>query len=138
MLGVAVEAMNMIGAEARGHCGNRYYEPARDTAIVWDKETPESRSIMQSYGSAAGHLSIVTALKEKGLTDKFRDKTGLVIDAYFSGTKVKWILDNVPGARERAERETSFRHSGDLADLETDQGCSSCDGLFQRIPHHAV
>ena len=42
--------------------------------------------------------------KEKGLTDKFREKTGLVIDAYFSGTKVKWILDNVPGARERAER----------------------------------
>ena len=43
-------------------------------------------------------------LKEKGLTDKFREKTGLVIDAYFSGTKVKWLLDNVPGARERAER----------------------------------
>jgi glycerol kinase len=43
-------------------------------------------------------------LKEKGLTDKFREKTGLVIDAYFSGTKVKWLLDNVPGARERAEK----------------------------------
>ena len=42
--------------------------------------------------------------KEKGLTDKFREKTGLVIDAYFSGTKVKWLLDNVPGARERAEK----------------------------------
>ena len=53
---------------------------------------------MQSYGSAAGHL------KAKGLTDKFRMKTGLVIDAYFSATKVKWILDNVPGAREKAER----------------------------------
>ena len=42
-------------------------------------------------------------LKEKGLTDKFREKTGLVIDAYFSGTKIKWILDNVAGAREKAE-----------------------------------
>ena len=41
---------------------------------------------------------------EKGLTDKFREKTGLVIDAYFSGTKLKWILDNVPGVRERAEK----------------------------------
>ena len=43
-------------------------------------------------------------LKEKGLTEKFRQKTGLVIDAYFSATKIKWILDHVPGARERAER----------------------------------
>ena len=42
-------------------------------------------------------------LKEKGLTEKFRQKTGLMIDAYFSGTKVKWILDNIPGAREKAE-----------------------------------
>ncbi|MDB2050335.1 FGGY family carbohydrate kinase, partial [Clostridium perfringens] len=43
-------------------------------------------------------------LKEKGLTDKFREKTGLIIDAYFSGTKLKWILDNVEGVRERAEK----------------------------------
>lgn len=43
-------------------------------------------------------------LKEKGLTEEFRRKTGLVIDAYFSGTKVKWLLDHVPGARERAEK----------------------------------
>ena len=43
-------------------------------------------------------------LKERGLTDSFRKKTGLVIDAYFSATKIRWILDHVPGARERAER----------------------------------
>ena len=43
-------------------------------------------------------------MKEKGLTETFREKTGLIIDAYFSGTKVKWILDHVPGARARAER----------------------------------
>ena len=43
-------------------------------------------------------------LKDKGLTDKFREKTGLIIDAYFSGTKLKWILDNVDGVRERAEK----------------------------------
>ncbi|WP_288202786.1 FGGY family carbohydrate kinase, partial [uncultured Porphyromonas sp.] len=43
-------------------------------------------------------------LKEKGLVDTFRAKTGLVIDAYFSGTKLKWILDNVEGVRERAEK----------------------------------
>ena len=50
------------------------------------------------------NIGILDTLKEKGLTDKFREKTGLVIDAYFSGTKVKWLLDNVPGARERAEK----------------------------------
>ena len=44
-------------------------------------------------------------LKEKGLTEKFRQKTGLMIDAYFSGTKVKWILDNIPGAREKQRQE---------------------------------
>ncbi|MDK8210650.1 FGGY family carbohydrate kinase, partial [Bacillus subtilis] len=46
---------------------------------------------------------ICEELKAKGLNDTFRDKTGLLIDAYFSGTKVKWILDNVEGAREKAE-----------------------------------
>ena len=44
------------------------------------------------------------SLKEKGLTDTIREKTGLVVDAYFSGTKLKWILDNVEGVRERAEK----------------------------------
>ena len=47
--------------------------------------------------------SICEELKEKGLNDVFREKTGLLIDAYFSGTKIKWILDNVKGAREKAE-----------------------------------
>ena len=56
------------------------------------------------FGIGYKVFDILRKLKEKGLTDKFREKTGLVIDAYFSGTKVKWILDNVPGARERAER----------------------------------
>ena len=44
------------------------------------------------------------SLKERGLTDMIREKTGLIIDAYFSGTKIRWILENVPGARERAEK----------------------------------
>ena len=79
------------------------------------------------------------SLKEKGLTEVFRKKTGLMIDAYFSGTKVKWILDNVPGAQEKAEKgELLIRNSGDMADLETDKGSCSCDRLFQRIPYHAV
>ena len=74
----------------------------RETAIVWDKETgpPVSHAIVWQCRRTSEYCD---SLKEKGLTDKFREKTGLVIDAYFSGTKIKWILDNVEGAREKAE-----------------------------------
>ena len=50
------------------------------------------------------NIGILRFLMERGLVDRFREKTGLVIDAYFSATKLKWILDEVPGVRERAER----------------------------------
>ena len=94
---------------------------------------------MPSYGSAAELRSTVTSLKEKGLTENFRSKTGLVIDAYFSGTKVKWILDNVEGARERAEKgELLFGTVETWLIWKLTKGSSSCDGLFQRIPDYAV
>lgn len=75
----------------------------RETTIVWDKESgePVYQAIVWQCRRTSEYCD---SLKEKGLTDKFREKTGLVIDAYFSGTKVKWILDNVEGARQRAER----------------------------------
>lgn len=75
----------------------------RETTIVWDKESgePVYQAIVWQCRRTSEYCD---SLKEKGLTDKFREKTGLVIDAYFSGTKVKWILDNVEGARERAKR----------------------------------
>ena len=75
----------------------------RETTIVWDKNTgePIHHAIVWQCRRTSEYCD---TLKEKGLTDKFREKTGLVIDAYFSGTKVKWLLDNVPGARERAEK----------------------------------
>ncbi len=75
----------------------------RETTIVWDKVTgiPIYNAIVwQSRQSAP----ICDELKAQGLSDKIRSKTGLVIDAYFSATKLKWILDHVPGARERANR----------------------------------
>lgn len=102
MLGVAVEAMNMINAEAEDIAAIGITNQ-RETTIVWDKETgePVHHAIVWQCRRTSEYCD---SLKEKGLTDKFREKTGLVIDAYFSGTKVKWILDNVPGARERAER----------------------------------
>lgn len=74
----------------------------RETTVVWDKETgdPVYNAIVWQSRQTAG---ICDELKAQGLNNKFRDKTGLLIDAYFSGTKVKWILDNVDGAREKAE-----------------------------------
>ena len=102
-LGVAVEAMQKIGATAARYRGHRHHQPARDRRSSGIR-TPASPSITPSSGSAAGRANTATRSKAKGLTDTFRDKTGLVIDAYFSGTKVHWLLENVPGARERAER----------------------------------
>ncbi len=75
----------------------------RETTIVWDRKTgePVYNAIVWQCRRTA---SICDALIAEGLGDYVRDKTGLLIDAYFSGTKIKWILDNVEGARERAER----------------------------------
>jgi glycerol kinase len=75
----------------------------RETTIVWDRETsqPVYNAIVWQSRQTSG---ICDDLKTKGYNDLFRDKTGLLIDAYFSGTKVKWILDHVAGAREKAEQ----------------------------------
>ena len=101
-LGVAVEAMNMIGASAEDIAAIGITNQ-RETTIVWDKTTGEPiyRAIVWQCRRTSQYCD---ELKEKGLTEKFREKTGLVIDAYFSATKIKWILDNVEGAREKAER----------------------------------
>jgi glycerol kinase len=74
----------------------------RETAIVWDKKTgrPIYNAIVWQCRRTA---AICDELKARGLEDYVRENTGLVIDAYFSGTKVKWILDNVEGAREKAD-----------------------------------
>ena len=72
-----------------------------ETTVVWDKETGEpiyNAIVWQSRQTS----EICEELKAKGYNELFREKTGLLIDAYFSGTKVKWILDNVEGAREKA------------------------------------
>ena len=75
----------------------------RETTVVWDKETglPIYHAIVwQSRQSA----QIADELKEQGYADIFHEKTGLIIDSYFSATKIRWILDHVPGAQERAEK----------------------------------
>ena len=73
----------------------------RETTIVWDARTgaPVYNAIVWQDRRTSAFCD---TLKERGLVDRIREKTGLIIDAYFSATKIKWILDNVPGAREKA------------------------------------
>lgn len=75
----------------------------RETTILWDRKTgkPVYNAIVWQDRRTSAYCN---QLKEQGYADTFREKTGLIIDAYFSATKIKWILDNVEGVRERAER----------------------------------
>ncbi len=75
----------------------------RETTVVWDKNTgaPAYNAIVWQCRRTA---DICRDLERRGLSDYIKEKTGLLPDAYFSGPKVKWILDNVPGAREKADR----------------------------------
>ena len=75
----------------------------RETTVIWDKATgkPIANAIVWQCRRTS---AIIDELKAKGYGDTIRKKTGLVPDAYFSGSKIKWLLDNTPGARERAER----------------------------------
>ncbi len=99
---VAQEAMKQAGAAA-GDVAAIGITNQRETTIVWDKKTGEPiyHAIVWQCRRTADYAE---SLKEKGLTEAYREKTGLVIDPYFSATKLKWILDHVEGAREKAER----------------------------------
>jgi glycerol kinase len=100
-IGVAQEAMYKINAsykniEAIGITNQR------ETTVIWDKDTgkPIYNAIVWQCRRTAEYCDF---LKEKGLAEIIKNKTGLHIDAYFSGTKIKWILDHVEGAREKAQ-----------------------------------
>ena len=102
-LGVAVEAMQKIGATASDIAGIGITNQ-RETAIVWDKKSgePVYHAIVWQCRRTSQYCD---SLKKKGRrAETFRQKTGLIVDAYFSGTKTKWILDHVEGAREKAEK----------------------------------
>ena len=100
-MGVAQEALLKINGtyeniEAIGITNQR------ETTVVWDKETgiPICNAIVWQCRRTAAYCD---ELKAAGYSDRIREKTGLLIDAYFSGTKLRWILENVPGARQKAE-----------------------------------
>ncbi len=101
-LGVCVEAISKAGASAEEIAAIGITNQ-RETTIVWDRNTgePVCNAIVWQCRRTSEYCDTLT---EKGLADTFRQKTGLIIDAYFSATKLRWILENVPGARERAER----------------------------------
>ena len=102
MLGTAVEAMSKLGAKAEDIAAIGITNQ-RETAIVWDKETgePVYNAIVWQCRRTA---EFCDELKARGLTEPIRKKTGLVVDAYFSATKIRWILDHVPGARQKAQK----------------------------------
>lgn len=101
-MAVAIEAMGKIGADA-GDIDAIGITNQRETTIVWDKRTgnPVYPAIVWQCRRTA---YMIEALEKEGFTETIREKTGLVPDAYFSATKIKWILDYVEGAREAAER----------------------------------
>ena len=100
-LSVAAEAMAKIGAEAKDIEAIGITNQ-RETTVVWDRETglPIYNAIVWQCRRTAGEID---RLVQKGLSEKIRKKTGLIPDAYFSGTKIQWILEHVPGARKKAE-----------------------------------
>ena len=100
-LGVAVEAMGKIGATAADIAAIGITNQ-RETTVVWDRATgePMYNAIVWQCRSTSAYCD---ELKARGYAEAIRRKTGLVVDAYFSGPKIRWILDNVPGARRRAE-----------------------------------
>lgn len=100
--GVAMEALAQAGASAHSIAAIGITNQ-RETTIVWDRKTSEPiyNAIVWQDRRTAGFCD---ALREHGHADLIQQKTGLVIDAYFSGSKVRWILDHVPGAKERGRR----------------------------------
>lgn len=101
-IGTAVEAMSKVGATPEDIAAIGITNQ-RETTVLWDKTTgiPIYSAIVWQCRRTS---SLCDDLKEKGYVPLFREKTGLMLDAYFSATKIRWILDHVEGAREKAQR----------------------------------
>ena len=110
----------------------------RETTIIWDRATGEpvyNAIVWQDRRTAA----FCDQLKADGLESFIREKTGLVIDAYFSATKIRWILENVKGAREKAEAgKLAFGTVDTWLLWNLTKGQVACDRCFQCFAHHAA
>ncbi len=110
----------------------------RETTVVWNRKTglPIHNAIVWQDRRAE---PTCVQLREQGLAKTIQQKTGLLIDAYFSGTKLKWILDNVPNAREQAKRgELAFGTIDSWLIWQLTQGRRPCDGCEQCLANHAL
>ena len=107
----------------------------RETTLVWERAT--GRPVYNAIVWQDTRTDVIcNELAKEGGQDRFRAKTGLPLATYFSGPKIKWILDNVPGVRQQAEKgRTALREYGYLDPLEYDRrACHRCD---QCLPHTA-
>ncbi len=110
----------------------------RETVVVWDRTTgqPVYNAIVWQCRRTA---PLCDELKEKGLEGVIKEKTGLVVDAYFSGTKIKWILDNVEGAREKAQAGQLIAGTIDfMACMEPYGRKTPCNRYNKRFPNNAI
>lgn len=109
----------------------------RETVVLWDRATGRAlhRAIVWQDRRTA---DLCETLKEQGHEAMISARTGLLLDPYFSGTKLKWLLDNVDGARARRGRRAGLRHRRQLADLEPDRGPGPCHRRHQCRPHAAI
>ncbi len=100
--GVAAEAITSAGLSGENIAALGITNQ-RETTLIWDRKTgkPVYNAIVWQDRRTSDYCD---SLKEQGLAEKFREKTGLILDSYFSGTKIRWILENVDGVRERAEK----------------------------------
>ncbi len=136
-VGVASEAIARMGIPP-GDIAAIGITNQRETTVVWNRKTslPIYHAIVWQDRRTAGFCD---QLREKGHVKTFQEKTGLVIDAYFSGTKVRWILDNVPGAREAADRgELAFGTIDAWLMWKLTNGKLPHHGRDQRLAHAAL
>ena len=110
----------------------------RETTLIWNRHTGEpihNAIVWQDRRTA----KICDKLKADGYEKYVRRETGLVVDAYFSGTKIKWLLDNVKGTKKTGgKRRLDFWDNGYMAGLETHWWAGTRHRLFQCLPHHAL
>ena len=110
----------------------------RETTILWEKATgrPIYNAIVWQCRRTAPLVDEL--LSQPGMAEYIKENTGLVPDAYFSATKIKWILDHAGRTGARTGGRNSVWHGGQLAGVEADRRQGACNGPNQRQPHHAV
>ncbi|MFR5027149.1 MAG: FGGY family carbohydrate kinase [Evtepia gabavorous] len=109
----------------------------RETALMWERETgkPVGRAIVWQCRRTA---AFCTQLREQGYTEAIRARTGLLPDAYFSGTKYRWLLEHTPAPGGGRSGRAALRYGGQLAAVESHRGKGPCLGLLQLLPDHAL